>query len=141
MSKRVHIAQWSLSIVGWLLAAAVLVQVFLAGRAIFVSPDLWPSHRTFVHAFEWLSPVAVVLTYAARATRATKTLAWSTVVLLFIEYATAGSQGSLGRLGFGPIHPVAAVLLFWAAVEMARRARPARGESHATTTADPFRSR
>lgn len=123
MSRRVHIAQQSLIVVGWLLATAVLVQIFLAGRAIFVSPDLWQSHRAFVHAFEWLSPVAVLLSYLAPATRVTRTLAWLTVVLLFIQYATAGTQSSLGHVGLAAVHPVTAVLLFWTAVEMARRAR------------------
>jgi hypothetical protein len=119
----VLIARHALAIVGWLLAGAVLAQTFLAGRAIFVGPDWWSQHRAFVHTFEWLSPVAVILAYLARATRTTKSLAWLTVVLLFVQYATAGSQSSLGRLGLAPLHPVGAVLLFWTSVELARRAR------------------
>ena len=126
MTRRVLLAQRALAVVGWLLAGAVLAQIFLAGRAIFVGPDWWVQHRAFVHAFEWLSPLAVVLAYLARATRATKGLAWLTVVLLFIQYATAGSQSSLGRLGFAALHPVGGALLFWTSVELARRARPAR---------------
>lgn len=126
-TRRVQVAQRALGIVGWLIAAAVLAQIFLAGRAIFVSPDLWPTHRAFVHAFEWLSPLAVLLAYLARATRATKALAWLTIVLLFIQYATAGSQSSLGHLGMAALHPVGAALLFWTSVELARRARSDQG--------------
>ena len=123
MTRRVLIAQRALAIAGWLLAGAVLAQIFLAGRAIFVGPDWWAQHRAFVHTFEWLSPLAVVLAYVARARRATKILAWLTVVLLFIQYATAGSQSSLGRMGLASLHPVGAALLFWTSVELARRAR------------------
>jgi hypothetical protein len=122
MPKHVRVAQQSLTVVGWLLAIAVLVQTLLAGRAIFVSPELWPSHRAFVHAFEWLSVVAVILAYVAGAARAIKTLAWLTVVLMFLQYATAGTQSSLGHLGLAAIHPVTGLLLFWTAIEMARRA-------------------
>ena len=123
MTRRVVVARQALAVTGWLLAAAVLAQIFLAGRAVFSSPDWWQRHRTFVHTFEWLAPLAVVLSYAARATRRTKLLAWLTVVLLFIQYATAGTQSSLGRIGLAAIHPVSAVILFWCAVELARRAR------------------
>jgi len=123
LTRRVAVARQALAVTGWLLAAAVLVQIFLAGRAVFTGPDWWQRHRAFVHTFEWLSPLAVVLSYAARATRATKVLAWLTVVLLFVQYATAGTQSSLGRIGLAAIHPVSAVLLFWCAVELARRAR------------------
>ena len=122
MTKRVAIARQALAITGWLLAAAVLAQIFLAGRAVFVGPDWWQKHRDFVHTFEWLSPLAVILAYLARVSRATKLLAWLTVVLLFLEYATAGWQSSLGRLGLAALHPTIAALLFWAAIEMARRA-------------------
>jgi putative tricarboxylic transport membrane protein len=138
LTRRVAAARQLLVIVGWLLAAAVLVQIFLAGRAIFVSPDLWQQHRTFVHTFEWLSPLAVVLVYLGRTARLTKVLAWLTVVLLFLQYATAGTQSSLGRAGLAAIHPVSAVLLFWAAVELARRARAdQRRDSSPTDTTRP----
>ena len=101
----------------------MLAQLFLAGRAVFVSPDLWPEHRAFVHAFEWLAPLAVVLAYLSRAQRSTKGLAWLTVILMFIQYATAGSASSLGRVGLAALHPVGAALLFWTSVELARHAR------------------
>lgn len=117
------LARRGLVIAAWLLAAAVLVQIFLAGRAVFVGPDWWQKHRDFVHTFEWLSPLAVVLAYLGRATRAAKWLAWATVALLFLEYATAGWQSSLGRLGLAALHPMLAALLFWSSVELARRAR------------------
>ena len=103
--------------------AARVLQIFLAGRAVFVGPDWWQRHRDFVHMFEWLSPLSVILAYLGRATRGAKWLAWGTVVLLFLEYATAGWQSSLGKLGLAMFHPVIAALLFWTAVELARRAR------------------
>ena len=121
-ARRVAIGGAALAAVGWALAAGVLVQIFLAGRAVFEGPDWWARHRAFVHAFEWLAPVAVVLAYLARSSGRTKGLAWLSVVLLALQYATAGSQGSLGRHGLAALHPVSAAILFWASVELARRA-------------------
>ena len=113
-----------LAIAAWLLAAAVLVQIFLAGRAVFVGPNWWQKHRDFVHTFEWLAPLTVVLAYVGRAPRRAQWLAWATVLLLFLAYATAGWQSSLGRHGLAALHPVIAALLFWTAIELARRSRP-----------------
>ena len=121
MPTRIVIARRVLAASGWLLAAAVLVQIFLAGRGVFVGPDEWARHRGFVHAFEWLSPLAVLLAYLAHSTRAVKSLAWLTVLLLFLEYATAGTTSSLGHRGLAALHPAIAALMFWAAVELARR--------------------
>ena len=123
LPRRVVVARRLLEIAAWLLALAVLAQIFLAGRAVFVGPDWWQKHRDFVHTFEWLSPLSVILAYLARATRGAKILAWLTVVLLFFAYATAGLQSSLGRVGLAALHPVNAALLFWTAIELARRSR------------------
>jgi hypothetical protein len=124
--RRVVISRRLLEIAAWLLAIAVLAQIFLAGRAVFVGPDWWQKHRDFVHTFEWLSPLSVILAYLGRATRTVKLLAWATVVLLFLAYATAGLQSSLGRAGLAAFHPVNAALLFWTAIELARRTRATR---------------
>ena len=138
MTRRVAIARQALTVTAWLLAAAVLAQIFLAGRAVFVGPDWWQKHRAFVHTFEWLSPLAVVLSYVARAQRSQKLLAWLTIVLLFLEYATAGWQSSLGRLGLATLHPVIAAVMFWTAVELGRRARAdQRRDSSPTVTTRP----
>jgi hypothetical protein len=138
LTRRIIVARQALGVTGWLLAAAVLAQVFLAGRAVFASPEWWQRHRAFVHSFEWLAPVAVVLSYLARATRPVKILAWLTVALLFFAYATAGLQSSLGKHGFAALHPIVAVLLFWTSVELARRARDdQRRSSSPTVTTRP----
>ena len=70
LPTRVLVARRALAATGWLLAAGVLVQIFLAGRGVFVGPGEWAKHRAFVHAFVWLSPLAVVLAYVGRAPRA-----------------------------------------------------------------------
>ena len=121
-ARRAELARRALGLVGWLLALGILGQFLTAGLAVFAGPGWWERHRGFVHAFEWLSPLAVGLAYLGRAARGTKAIAWLTVALLFLQYATAGFRGVAGRAGLAALHPVGAALLFWAAVELARRA-------------------
>jgi hypothetical protein len=108
--------------VAWLLAAALLAQVLTAGMATFVSPVWWARHRDWVHAFEWLSVVAAALAHAARSPRGVKALAWATVALLFVQYATVGMRERTGLEALAALHPVGAMLLFWTTVELGRRA-------------------
>jgi hypothetical protein len=80
----------------------------------------------------------VVLAYVARAGRGEKWLAWLCFILLFVQYATAGTTSSLGRRGLAALHPVSAALLLWAAIELARRAGAAqRLNSSPTSTTRP----
>jgi hypothetical protein len=115
-------ARRALAVAGWLLSAAILAQVLTAGLAVFARPGWWLRHRDFVHTFEWLTVVAVILAHVGRAPGAVKALAWLTVVLLFVQYATAGLRATAGREGWAATHAVGAVLLFWTATELARRA-------------------
>ena len=116
-------ARRALPVVAWLFAAALLGQVLTAGMAVFVGPGWWVRHREWVHAFEWLSVAAVVLAHVGRLPRSVPLLAWATVALLYVQYATIGMRERGGPLALAALHPVSAVLLFWTSVELARRAR------------------
>jgi mercuric ion transport protein len=126
LPPRVRWSRTALVADAWLLAASVLGQIFLAGRGVFVGVPGWVAHRSFIHAIEWLSPLAVLLAYLARAPRGAKWLAWGTVALLFLQYVTADLRLRPGGAPWAALHPVGGVLLFWTAAELARRARPAR---------------
>lgn len=122
MTPRARWARRVLVGAAWLFAVGVLAQTLFAGRAVFVGPGWWLRHRDFVHAFEWLSPLAVVLAHAGRLPRATTWLAWLTVALLLVQYVTAGFRETVGRQGWAAFHAVGGVVLFWAAAELARGA-------------------
>ena len=113
-------ARWALAGTAALFAAGVVVQVFYAGLASFVGPGWWLRHKAFVHAFEWASPLAIVLAYVARASRAAKSLAWGTVALLMAQYVTAGLRERGAQQSIAAVHAVTAMILFWAAVELVR---------------------
>ena len=125
LPPRVRWSRAALVAVAWLFAAAVLGQIFLAGRGVFVGASGWEAHKSFIHAFEWLSPIAVLLAYLGRAPRAAKWLAWGTVALLFLQYVTADFRLVPARQPWAALHPVSGALLFWTAVELARQVRAA----------------
>jgi hypothetical protein len=122
VSARVRWSRWALAAAAWLFVAGLLAQTLTAGRAAFVGPQWWVRHRDLVHTFEWLSPLAVVLAHAGRTTRATKWLAWLTVLGLLVQYVTAGLRSTPSRLSWAALHAVSALLLAWVAIELARHA-------------------
>lgn len=118
--RRVRWARRSLLLVAWLLVAALLGQFFTAGMAVFANPEWWARHRSFVHGFGWLVPIALVLAFVGRSSRAVKGLSGIAFVLVFLQYTTAGLRLNPARQGLAAFHAVIAVLLFWTATELAR---------------------
>ena len=116
--------RWRLALAGasWLFAGCVLAQVTLAGLGVFRGPGWWPRHASFVHAFEWLTLVILGLTFPAKAPRGTKWLAGGIVGVLFLQYVTAGFRATPARTGWASLHATGALVLFWLATEVARRA-------------------
>ena len=108
-------ARRAYQVLDWLFAACVVIQVFVAGLAIFVDPAHWAWHRAFVHAFELLPLVMLGLAFLGRLPVRTRWLTAAVFGLLILQYATAENQGVAGAF-----HPVNALLLFWAAVSLAR---------------------
>ncbi|WP_222125842.1 DUF6220 domain-containing protein, partial [Paenibacillus sp. Y412MC10] len=48
-------------ILSWVLMICIVVQVFLAGVALFDHSEAWKWHRTFVHMFEYISIILFIL--------------------------------------------------------------------------------
>lgn len=105
----------------WLLAAGIATQVFLAGLAIFVDPGWWGVHRSFVHAIEVVVLLLFALSFLARLPASLRWLSAAAFGLIAVQYATI----ELGLSALAAMHPVNAMLLFWLAVTLARRARVA----------------
>jgi len=111
-----------LALVAWAFVIAIVIQVLIAGLAVFDGPGWWVRHVWWLHRFEWLTVVIVVLAYVARATRAVKWLAWLAVLQLSLQYTTSEFRLSPTHRAWGALHAVNAMLLFLVAVEIARRA-------------------
>jgi len=74
-------------ILAGLLVAGVVIQIFIAGVAVFADGSRWESHRTFVHVFEFLPLVMLGLALAARLGRRLALLSGLLLVLIMAQYA------------------------------------------------------
>jgi uncharacterized protein DUF6220 len=120
---------WSrraLVVVAWLLVGCTVGQIFLAGLGVFAGPQWWLRHKEFVDGFQYLAPLALVLTYLARTTRGPKVAAWLMVLLLWLQYTTIEQRLIPGHQVYAALHPVGGMLIFWLATELVRRTATAR---------------
>jgi len=106
-------------VMGVLFAAAVTVQIFLAGLAVFTSAERWQWHTSFVHAFEGLPLFMLIVAFAGRLPARLRWAAGAQLLLIVVQYATANMGGSVAA-----IHPVSATVIFWLAVTSLRWTAP-----------------
>lgn len=110
----------------WLFLVGIVVQVFLAGAGLFELTDFTP------HGYlGWVLPlvpiVMVVLAALARVDRPTMLLSIGVLVMAMIQPELAAARDTNPVLA--AFHPVNALLIFWLAWLLARRATDlARGE-------------
>lgn len=110
------------SVLAWIFAACVVAQVFFAGLALFHRATYWIQHVSFIHMFEYIPIVILLLLLIGRAPRG-KGLYWpqfAILVLILVQYVTAGS--SLGSM-IAAVHPVSAMVLFWVSTIAIQRGR------------------
>lgn len=101
-------------------ALCVVIQVFLAGLAVFVSPLNWVGHINFVHLFEFLPLLMLVLSFIGRLPKA---LRWQSLGLfggIFFQYFSANIGSKLPWAA--ALHPVMAMVIFWTAITVVRNA-------------------
>ncbi|MFD0619117.1 DUF6220 domain-containing protein [Paenibacillus sp. GCM10027629] len=116
-TSRVKNCRLAYYILSWVLMICILVQVFLAGVALFDHSEAWNWHRTFVHMFEYISIILFILGIIGKLSRK---MIWGSLglfVLFNIQYYTA--HGIAGAL-----HPVLALALFWGTLELVRGSYP-----------------
>ena len=119
ISARVRWARRGFALFAGALVIGVLIQVFIAGMAVFVDPADWSLHASFVHIIEWFPLVMLVLAFLGELSRELKLLSVVLFVLIIVQYATAlGFNGSI----VAAIHPVNALVIFWIATVTIQRA-------------------
>ena len=97
--------------------ACVVVQVFLAGLAVFVSPADWGPHTTFIHFFEPLPLLMLVVALVARL-RGLRWPALALIALISVQYVTVGWTQPRA---VAALHPVGAMFIFATAVALTWR--------------------
>jgi hypothetical protein len=119
LSGRVRWARCGFVLFSGLFAICVVIQVYIAGMAVFIDPANWDLHTTFIHIFELLPIIMLVLAFAGQLPRRLKWLPVGLFLLIIVQYATAeGFPDSL----VAAIHPVNALVIFWIGVITTRMA-------------------
>jgi len=99
-----------------LLVVSVLVQIFMAGMALFTDSAYWRSHVIFVRIFEYLPILMLIFSFAGKLPKSLRWLSLLLFVLIWAQYFTAHVPGA------GAFHTVIAAVLFWTAVHVMIRA-------------------
>ena len=112
--------------VAWLFVACCLVQVFLAGLAVFESPARFADHRNFGYLFGLLTIVLIVLAAVGRLGRGVIGLS----VLLLVQFAMQSVFVVLRESApaLAALHPVNGFLIVLVAIVAARAASARRHE-------------
>ena len=104
----------------WLYVAVLVIQVFLAGLAVFADPATFTTHVAFGQVVVGL--LTLLLPIAAWLGR-TPFVRTSVGILLFYVLQTALPEVRASYPVVAALHPVLALGLFWLAVRLAMQAR------------------
>lgn len=92
-------------LLAWTLLICIVVQVFLAGIAIFVDASIWKKHLAFVRIFEYIPAIMYIFGSAGWVPQKYK--AWSMMVFILINVQYYSTNGWIGA-----IHAVISLLIF-----------------------------
>lgn len=117
----VRVARLVFAGAAWILFAALILQVFLAGVGLFVSgDDSFALHRDVGYLLS-LAPILVLgLAFAARASRRTAWFAGGLAVLAFVQSVLPSLRDGLPLVA--ALHPVNALAVVWLSWQVADRA-------------------
>lgn len=118
LPRRAAAARTGFLVLAWTFFASILVQVLLAGLAIFDDPSVWAWHRRLATAIAVLPILMLLLAFAGRMETRSRWLAVVVFVLLNVQGATVKLGGAVGAF-----HTVNALLVFWASLALIRRGR------------------
>lgn len=117
--RRSRIAFWALS---WILIACIVIQVFLAGLAVFGDSHGWSWHVDFVHFWEFVPVIMLILSFTGHMRHSMKLLSVATIILVGLQYAFIQLGDSYHSVYLKAVHPVNALVIIWVAIVIARRA-------------------
>lgn len=116
-SGRKRNARIVFTVLAWVLVVCVLVQVFIAGLIAFESTDYTTDHETFVHFFEFVPWIMLVVVFIGGLGRTLAIHSFVLGMLIGLQYAFAEAGNGM----VGALHSVNALLIFWLAVATAIR--------------------
>jgi len=97
----------------------ILIQVFLAGLALFWSSAQWASHTGFARLLIVVSILMLVISFVARLPRSLKLRSAGLFGIIILIAISAKLPSGVGYLS--ALHPVLALMLFFGAVSLVKR--------------------
>lgn len=99
-------------ILAWVLLICIIIQVSLAGMAVFVDGSIWKKHFAFIKVFEYIPAVMYIVGSAGAIPQKYK--AWSLMLFLLCNFQYYTVYGWLGA-----IHAVIPLFIFLASLFVA----------------------
>jgi len=123
ISTRVRHIRVGFVVLSGIFTLCVTLQVFIAGLALFVDSSSWHRHTTFVHFFEYLPVLMLLLAIFGQLPPKVRWQSLGLLGLIIFQYATAKVSGDFPLLRIlGALHPVIALILFWYSISCFRQA-------------------
>jgi putative tricarboxylic transport membrane protein len=104
------------ALLGLIFVICIIVQVFLAGMAVFVDQD-WKPHTTFIHLFEFVPVLMFAISFIGRVPQRIRWSSLGLFIMILLQYVTAKA---FSGVWLAALHPVIAVLLFWNAMRIVK---------------------
>jgi hypothetical protein len=101
-------------------ALGIVVQVFLAGLALFVDTANWAAHSNFPRYFAFLPILMILLSFIARLPVTYRVKSIQLFAMIILMFLTAILSSKIGFLS--ALHPVIALALFWNTMTVALQA-------------------
>lgn len=107
----------------WVFAVSVLLQVFFAGLALFVDSDNWTIHGGFARVLAVVPLLMLAFAWIARLPRRQIGRSAGLLGMVIGMFLTAVLSPKIGALS--ALHPVIALMMFWACAGIIRASRQA----------------
>jgi hypothetical protein len=117
----------------WVFVACLVVQAFLVGLDIFGDEVDPTTHRTWAYIYGWLTPILVFLAAIGRLPLIMRLGTMAILILFAIQTLLPSLREILPLVAAA--HALNALLIFWLAMVLARRARDALGSAPAAGAA------
>jgi Family of unknown function (DUF6220) len=94
-----------------LFGLAVLLQIFFAGEASMIQPEVWEQHVAWIHLFQWLSLPLPVAAYAASRKLSYAAVNCAPIVIIGLQYVLIHRALSDNAAALAGLHAVCGALL------------------------------
>ncbi|UUZ83892.1 DUF6220 domain-containing protein [Paenibacillus sp. P26] len=103
----------------WIFAIGILVQVFLAGLALFWNPAQWASHMGFSRILIMIPVLMLVVSFVARSPLSLRLRSGGLIGIVILLAVSAHLPAAIGYLS--ALHPVIAILLLVETLSIVRK--------------------